>query len=394
MMSRIEALTGNNTVAEAMRQINPDVVAAYPITPQTELMEEFAQFVADGLVDTEYMPVESEHSALSACIGASLAGARVMTATSACGFALMWELLPVAAGMRTPIIMSVVNRAFNAPLNIHCSHDDTMGGRDSGWIQFYSENAQELYDNLIQAVRIAEDGEVLLPAMVAFDGFIISHAVERVELLEDEDVRRFIGQFRPIHHVLDPDHPVTFGACALQDYYMEHKWQHSQALKNSIEKILEIAKEYEKISGRRYGLFEAYELDDAQIGIVVLNSASGVVRSVVKELRKEGIKAGMLKLRVYRPFPSLQIKELLKGLKAIAVLERTDAFGASGSPTFLEIRSVLAELQNPPPVTNYIYGLGGRDFRLQDAREVYKDLLEIAKSGKPKKQFDYINVRK
>ncbi|MCK4909670.1 MAG: pyruvate ferredoxin oxidoreductase, partial [Planctomycetes bacterium] len=293
-MPRVAAMTGNNAVAESMRQINPDVVAAYPITPQTELSEEFAEFVANGKVDTEYVTVESEHSAMSACIGASAAGSRVLTATSSAGFALMWEMLPIASGTRTPVIMTVVNRAFSAPINIHCSHDDTMGGRDAGWIQLYSENSQEAYDNMIQAVRIGEDMSVRLPVMVAMDGFIISHAVERLELLDDESVKKFIGPYQSVNPLLDTKKPVTYGALALQDYYMESKWQQSAALLNSKAKILEVAAEYKKLTGRSYGLFENYKLDDAEVAIVIINSAAGVAKMVVDELREKGIKAGVL----------------------------------------------------------------------------------------------------
>ncbi|MDI6788405.1 MAG: pyruvate ferredoxin oxidoreductase [Planctomycetota bacterium] len=390
---RVTALTGNNAVAEAMRQIDSDVVAAYPITPQTELMEEFADFVANGRVRTEYVPVESEHSAMSACIGASAAGARTMTATSSAGFALMWEMLPIAAGLRTPVIMTVVNRAFSAPLNIHCSHDDSMGGRDTGWIQLYSENAQEVYDNLIQAVRIGEDNAVRLPVMVCMDGFIISHAVERVELLDDEIVRKFVGEYRPDNYLLNAQSPITIGACALSDYYTEHKRQHSEALLNSKSKILEVAKEFARISGREYGLFESYYLDDAEYVIVIINSAAGVAKMVVNELREKGIKAGVLKPRVYRPFPAEEIRIALKDRRAIAVLDRVDAYGAGGTPTFTEVKSALYGLAKPPLMINYVYGLGGRDVRLEDIHRVYQRLVEISKTGKVDKVFDYLTVR-
>lgn len=394
---RIAALTGNNAIAEAMRQINPDVVAAYPITPQTELAEEFAEFVANGRVDTEYIAVESEHSAMSACVGASAAGARVMTATSSAGFALMWEMLGVASGLRTPVIMTVVNRAFSAPLNIHCSHDDTMGGRDTGWIQLYSENAQEAYDNLIQAVRIGEDLSVRLPIMVCMDGFIISHSVERVELLDDDAVRKFVGPYPAINPLLDTTKPVTFGAIALPDYYTEHKRLESEALLNSKSKILEISKEFAKVAGRNYGLFETYPdnfADDTNVAIVILNSAAGVTRMVVDELRAKGIKAGLLKPRLYRPFPREEIRQALKNIKAIAVLDRTDSFGAGGSPTFIEVTSAMYGLPKPPLIINYIYGLGGRDIIPNDVNQVFDRLINISKTGKVTGRVnDYLTVR-
>ncbi|MEW6025966.1 MAG: pyruvate ferredoxin oxidoreductase [Planctomycetota bacterium] len=392
-MPRIAALTGNNAASEAMRQINPDVVAAYPITPQTEAVEEFAEFVANGLVKTQYVPVESEHSSMSACIGASAAGSRTMTATSSAGFALMWEMLPIAAGLRTPVIMYVANRAFSAPLNIHCSHDDTMGGRDTGWIQIYSENAQEMYDNLIQAVRIGEDPSIRLPVMVSMDGFITTHSVERVDLLDDETVRKFVGEFKMANSLLDVDNPVTIGACALQDYYTEHKRQHSEALLNSTAKILEVAEEYARISGRKYGLFESYKLEDAEYGLVIINSAAGVAKMVVNELRAKDLKVGLLKPRIYRPFPGTQIKDALKHLKAIAVMDRVDAFGSGSTPTFTEIRSAMYGLPNQPLMINYVYGLGGRDIRLEDISKVFHKLVDVAKTGKVDKVFDYLTVR-
>jgi len=392
-MPKISAMTGNNAVAEAMRQINPDVVAAYPITPQTELAEEFADFVANGRVKTEYIPVESEHSAMSACIGASTAGARTMTATSSAGFALMWEMLPIAAGLRTPVIMTVVNRAFSAPLNIHCSHDDSMGGRDTGWVQIYSENAQEVYDNLIQAVPIGEDKSIRLPVMVCMDGFIISHAVERVELLDDEVIKKFVGEYQPANYLLNVTSPITIGACALPDYYTEHKRQHSEALMNSKDKILEIADKFYKISGRKYGLFESYRLDDAEYAIVIINSGAGVAKMVVNELREKGIKAGVLKPRIFRPFPANEIRDALKHLKAIAVLDRVDSFGTGSTPTFTEVKAALYGITKPPLMINYVYGLGGRDIRLEDIHKVYQKLIEISKTGKIDKVFDYLTVR-
>lgn len=392
-MPRIAAMTGNNAVAEAMRQINPDVVAAYPITPQTESVEEFADFVANGMVKTQYVPVESEHSSMSACIGASAAGARTMTATSSAGFALMWEMLPIASGLRTPIVMYVSNRAFSAPLNIHCSHDDTMGGRDTGWIQLYSENAQEMYDNLIQAIRIAEDASVRLPIMVCMDGFIISHAIERVDLLDDEPVKKFVGEFKSESNLLNIEHPISIGACALQDYYTEAKRQHSEAILNSKAKILQVADEFAKISGRKYGLFESYRLEDAEYALVIINSAAGVAKMVVNELREKGVKVGLLKPRVYRPFPAEEIRNALKHLKAIAVMDRVDAFGSGGTPTFTEVRSAMYGLPNLPLMINYVYGLGGRDIRLEDINKVYQRLFDIVKTGQTGKTFDYLNVR-
>ena len=329
----IVSLTGNDAVAEAMRQIDPDVIAAYPITPQTEMMHKFAEFVADGLVKTELVLVESEHSAMSACIGASAAGARSMTATSACGLALMWEVLYVAAGLRLPIVMTDVNRALSAPINIHCDHSDTMGARDSGWIQLFSENVQEAYDNVIQAIRIAEHPAVKLPVMVMMDGFIISHTNERIEILPDAVVSKFVGEYKPKHYLLDVDHPATFGPLDLQDYYFEHRRQQAEAMKQAGPIILEIGKEFAKISGRSYGYFEEYKMDGADLVILCLGSTAGTTKAVVDKLRKQGMKVGLLKPRMFRPFPYQELIQALKNVKAVAVLDRSDSFSGFKLPT-------------------------------------------------------------
>ncbi|MEK7774088.1 MAG: pyruvate ferredoxin oxidoreductase, partial [Deltaproteobacteria bacterium] len=290
-------LTGNSAIAYAMKQINPDVSPSYPITPSTGIVEEFASYVADGAVETEVITVESEHSAMSAAIGASAAGARVMTATSAQGLALMWEMLYVASGMRLPIVLTDVNRALSAPINIHCDHSDSMGARDSGWIQLYSETVQEAYDNLIQAVRIAENENVLLPAMVCLDGFITSHAIENITLIDDSGVKDFVGEYRPAHPLLDTDNPVTMGALSLQDSYIEFKHQQSQAMGRAKDVVIEVGREFGGKFGRTYGLFEAYRLDDADAAIVILNSAAGTTKVAIDELRKQGKKVGLLRPR-------------------------------------------------------------------------------------------------
>jgi len=392
-MAKRVSMTGNEAVAEAMRQINPDVVAAYPITPSTEVMQIFSQFVADGLVNTELVTVESEHSAMSACIGAACAGGRVMTATSACGLALMWEMLPIAAGFRLPIVMTVVNRALSAPINIHCDHSDSMGCRDSGWIQLYSENAQEAYHNIIQAVAIGQRQGVWLPVMVCVDGFIISHSIESMEVFDDNEVKEFIGEYKPRRTLLDTDHPFTYGPLDLQDYYIEHRRQTAEALKNSKKAIKEVGEEFFKKFGRAYSFLEGYRLEDAEVAIVSLNSSAGTVRYVVERLREKGIKAGSLKLRVFRPFPQEEVRDALKNLRAIAVLERADSYGSSGGPVFHEIRSSLYDLTKKPKIVNYIYGLGGRDLGIDDIKEVYEDLLEIARTGEVKELYQWITVR-
>jgi pyruvate ferredoxin oxidoreductase alpha subunit len=392
-MRKKVAMTGNIAVANAMRQINPDVCAAYPITPSTEIMQQFATFKSNGKVDTELVTVESEHSAMSACIGASAAGGRVMTATSANGLALMWEMLYIASGNRTPIVMTVVNRALSAPINIHGDHSDSMGARDSGWIQIYCENAQETYDSLIQAMRIGMDKNVRLPVMVCMDGFIISHSIENIELFEDQEVKHFIGEHLALYPILDTKNPLTYGPLDLQDYYSEHKRQQDEAMLHARDVILKIAKDFEKFSGRGYGYFETHHMEDAEIGVVSLGSSSGTVRTVVEDLRKKGIKAGMVKLRVFRPFPAKELAEVLSPLKALAVMDRSDSFGAMGGPVFSEVRSCLYDQPQRPKIVNYIYGLGGRDLGLDRVEKVYDDLSKIVKTGRVDELVSFLTVR-
>ncbi len=391
-MGKVLAVTGNQAIAEAMRQINPDVCAAYPITPSTEVMQRFASFVANGKVDTELVTVESEHSAMSACIGASAAGGRVMTATSSQGLALMWEMLHIASGMRLPVVMTLVNRALSAPINIHGDHSDGMGARDCGWIQLWSENAQEAYDNLIQAIRIAEHDDVRLPAMVCMDGFIISHSIESMTFLPDEVVRDFIGEFRPKHPLLDVNNPVTYGPLVLPDYFMEFKRQQHEAMLRAKDVVLQVAEEFEKVSGRSYGLFEAYRLDDAELAIVVLNSAAGTCKDVVDEYRDRGVKVGLLKPRLFRPFPYKEVAEALSGAKVIGVLDRAESFGGFG-PMYMEIASAMMSNGTNPVMIDKIYGLGGRDFMPEHAAQLIDELKEILDTGKVKLYKDYLGVR-
>jgi len=393
MKNKMIAITGNEAVAYAIKQINPDVMAAYPITPQTALVQKFSEYVADGLVDTEFVTVESEHSAMSACVGAAAAGGRVMTATSANGLALMFEILYVASSNRLPIIMPMVNRALSGPINIHCDHGDSMAARDSSWIQIYSENVQEAYDNTIQAVRIAEHMEVRLPIMVMYDGFITSHGVECVEFLDDDKVAKFVGEYPPRYPLLDIDHPVTYGPLDLYDYYFEHKRQQIEAMRKAKKVVLEIGKEFKKAFGREYKLFEEYQLSDAERAIVVLSSTAGTAKEVVDELRTKGEKVGLLKLRLFRPFPYKEIAQALSHLKAIAILDRSTSFGAFGGPLFTEIRSALLEVDKIPHNVNYIYGLGGRDINQVDIASIYTDLENIIKTGKVEERVKYFGVR-
>ena len=394
-MSTFEALTGDNAVAMAMRQINPDVVAAYPITPQTETVEFFAEYVADGLVDTEYIAVESEHSAMSACIGASAAGARVMTATSANGLALMWETLYIAAGNRCPIVMALINRALSAPINIHCDHSDVMGMRDAGWIVLFSENSQEAYDNMIQAVRIAEHPDVLLPVVVCQDGFITSHSMERVEIYDDAEVKAFVGQYKPQWPLLDIEHPKTYGPLDFYDYYYEHKRQQVEAMEKAQPVILDVAAEFNRKFNRNYGLFESYRLDDAKVAVVVTNSTAGTAKVVVDRLRDQGLKVGLLKPRVFRPFPAREMVDALRHLEAIAVMDRSISFGAmnNAGPLFLELVAALAVHGVQKPIADYVFGLGGRDITPGEIEQVYRDALNIAQTGRVERVVTFLSVR-
>ncbi|GHT56709.1 2-ketoisovalerate ferredoxin oxidoreductase subunit alpha [Endomicrobiia bacterium] len=391
---KLVAKTGNEVMAEAMRQIEPDVVAAYPITPATEIVQIFSQFVADGIVKSEYVAVESEHSAMSATIAASAAGARAMTGTSSQGLCLMWEMLYIASGLRLPIVMAEVNRAISAPLNIHGDQSDTMGARDSGWIQIYSENSQEAYDNMIQAIRIAEKAN--LPTLVTTDGFIISHCMEVVETYPDADVKAFVGEYKPARYLLDTKRPYTLGSIDLQDYYFEHRFQLAQAMRDSSNITLEVANDFEKIFGRKYDLYEKFMFDDAEIAIVVIGSTAGTAKVVVQELREKGIKAGLLKIRVYRPFPAEQIAKDLTHIKAIAVMDRADSCSGAYAPLYSDVVASLytAGVVSPKAV-NYVYGLGGREISTEHITGVYDTLGKIASGAqKPSNQVEYINVRK
>lgn len=389
----ILAKTGNEAMAEAMRQINPDVVAAYPITPATEIAMIFAQFVADGLVDTEFVAVESEHSAMSATVGAAAAGARAMTATSSQGLALMYEILPIASALRLPIVMPEVNRALSGPINIHCDHSDTMAARDFGWIHIFSENAQEAYDNVLQAVKIAEHSKVKLPVMVTTDGFIISHCMEKIDILDDSEAREYVGEYKPEYSLLDTANPITVGALDLQDYYFEHKYAVVEAMRGVNDVIIDVGLDFAKKYGRNYGLFEGYQLDDAEIAVVALGSTAGTAKAVVDSLREKKIKAGLLKLRIFRPFPHEEIAATLSKMKAVAVMDRSDSYNSAGGPVFTEIRSALFDLAIKPKLINYIYGLGGRDISKEEIESVYNEIGEIANTGKIRHLFNYIGVR-
>lgn len=392
-MSIRERLSGNEAAATAMKQINPDVVAAFPITPSTEIPQYFSTFVSNGSVDTEFVAVESEHSAMSACVGAEAAGSRAMTATSSNGLSFMWEMIYIASSLRLPIVMSLVNRAVSGPLNIHNDHSDAMGVRDAGWIMLFSENNQEAYDNLLMAHRIAEHKDVLLPLMVCQDGFITSHSIETIDLLEDDKVKDFVGTYKPDHYLLNHNEPISMGPLDLQGYLFEHKAAQAEAMKNAKKVILEVAEEFEKLTGRKYNLFEEYKLDDAEIAIVCMNSTAGTAKFVVDDLRSKGIKAGLLKVRVFRPFPAEEIAKALSHLKAVAVLDKADSLNAAGGALFTDITSGMYVNNINVPAVSYIYGIGGRDTKCDDIEKVYTDLEDIVKTGKIDNPYRYLGLR-
>ena len=388
-----ERLSGNEAAAIAMKQINPDVVAAFPITPSTEVPQYFSTFVNNGQVDTEFVAVESEHSAMSACIGAQAAGGRAMTATSANGLSLMWEMIYIASSLRLPMVMTLVNRAVSGPLNIHNDHSDAMGARDSGWIQLFSENNQEAYDNLIMAHRIAEHKDVLLPLMVCQDGFITSHSIENIELIEDDKVKEFVGTYKPAHYLLNDKEPIAVGPLDLQHHLFEHKKQQADAMRNAKKVILDVAADFEKMTGRKYSFFEEYKMEDSEIVIVCMNSTAGTAKFTADRLREKGIKAGVLKVRVFRPFPADEIVEALKGQKAIAVLDKSDSLNAAGGALFEDVVSSMYTKNVNVPTVNYVYGIGGRDTTSEDLEKVYTDLQKIAEDGKVENPYRYLGVR-
>ncbi|MFH1178877.1 MAG: transketolase C-terminal domain-containing protein [Candidatus Bathyarchaeota archaeon] len=399
---KLMGLNGDEAVAYATKQVNPDVVAAYPITPQTIIVERYSEYVADGLVDSEFVAVESEHSAMSCSVGASAAGARAFTATAANGLALMWEIVYIASSLRLPIVMALANRALSGPINIHNDHSDGMGARDSGWIQIYCENAQEVYDTSITAWRIAEHLKIQLPIMVCLDGFTLSHTMENVMTLPDEVVKEFVGE-RPFIEVeghlgkgelrLNPDMPITMGPLDLQDFYFEHKMHQVEALNEALEYIVDIEKEWANISGRKYDYVEPYMMDDAEVALIGMGSMVGTIRYVVDELRSEGVKAGMVKLRLFRPFPAEAIKKAIGKVPVMGVMEKCISFGAPASPLMEEIMTAYYHDKAKPMIANYVVGLGGKDVSPDMIREAYASLLNIKKTGKVEKSMSYIGVR-
>ncbi|MBU5479047.1 pyruvate ferredoxin oxidoreductase [Eubacterium sp. MSJ-13] len=389
-----ERMSGNEAVSYAIRQVNPDVMPAFPITPSTEIPQMVSTYIANGEMDTEFIPVESEHSSMSAAIGAEAAGARSLTATSSAGLALMWEELLLAASNRLPLALTLVNRTLSGPININCDHSDGMGARDTGWIQIYAENNQEAYDNFIQAYPIAEDKRVHLPIMICQDGFITSHAVENIELMEDELVKDFVGEYEPEEYLLNPGKPIAVGPYSVTSYAMEAKKNQETALENSKEVILEVAKKFKEISGREYGLFEEYKTEDADYIMLIMGSAAGTAKEAVDHLREQGKKVGVLKLRVFRPFPAEEIAEALKGCKAVAIMDRCESYNGNGGPLGSEVTAGLYRSKVMIEAVNYIYGLAGRDFTVNEVYDIFAELEEAVEQGKKVEQYQYIGLRK
>jgi pyruvate ferredoxin oxidoreductase alpha subunit len=399
------ALNGDEAVALAVKQSDVDVIAAYPITPQTIIVEKLSEYVANNEVETEYVCTESEHSAMAACLAASATGARVFTATASAGLALMHEMLFVTSGCRAPVVMAVANRALSAPLNIHGDHSDAMAERDSGWIQIYAENAQEVYDSVIQAFRIAEHLDVQLPVMVGLDGFTLSHTLENVQTLADETVKDFVKtrQFpvvlthegKTVPFKLDPDTPLTIGPVALPNYYFEFKRQQEEAMNNAMTVIQQIHDQYAQLTGRAYGdgLLEQYKLGDAEIAVICVGSTAGTAKAVIDELRNSGVKAGLLRIRTYRPFPAEAIVKALGKAKAVAVMDRSMSFGGRGGAVFHEVRHALYDSATRPYVVNYIYGLGGRDTSPIQIKKIFEDLQKILQTKHVEDLMHYIGLR-
>ena len=387
-----ERLSGNEAVAYAMKQINPDVMGAFPITPSTEIPQYFSTYVDNGEVDTEFVAVESEHSAMSVCIGAQAAGCRAVSATSSCGLCYMTEMQYVAASDRLPITLAVSCRALSGPININNDHSDAMGVRDCGWLMLFAETNQEAYDNYLQAMRIGE--AVQLPIMICQDGFITSHAIENIELVETDKVKAFVGEYEPEHYLLKKDESMAVGAYATPVYYIESKRQQAQAMMDAKEVIRKVAAEFEEMTGRSYGLIEEYRMDDAELAILLIGSSAGTAKQAVNELREQGKKVGLVKIRSFRPFPAEDIAAALKNVKAFAAMDKSDSFNGHCGPIGAETAMALYSAGiSAPKGINYIYGLGGRDVRVESIKQVFAELEQIAATGEVGETYRYLDVR-
>lgn len=392
-MSKKDRMSGNEAVAYAIKQINPDVMPAFPITPSTEIPQMVSTYIANGEMDTEFIPVESEHSSMSATIGAEAAGARSLTATSSAGLALMWEELLLAASNRMPCVLALVNRTLSGPININCDHSDGMGARDTGWIQIYSENNQEAYDNFIQAYPIAEDIRVHLPVMICQDGFITSHAVQNILLEEDGDVKDFVGEYNPEEFLLNPGKPMAVGPYSISNYAMEARYNQEMAMEASKDVIIEVAQKFKEKFGRGFELFEEYRTEDADYIMLIMGSAAGTAKQAVDDLRDLGMKVGVLKLRVFRPFPADEIAMAVKNCKALAIMDRTESYNGHGGPLASEVLAGLYRNKVMIDTVAYTYGLAGRDFTVDTAAEIFNELKDVSENKKQVKQHRYIGLR-
>jgi pyruvate ferredoxin oxidoreductase alpha subunit len=388
-----KALTGGESAAFVIKQIEPEVYPAYPITPSSTILELFARYVANGEVSTTLINVESEHSALSAVMGAQAAGVRAMTSTSGNGLALMFEIVYITAGMRLPVVMNIGNRAIAGPINIHSDHSDAMACRDSGWMQFFAENCQEVYDFNQIAMKVAEHRDVLLPAMVCQDGFYTTHNLQEVFTHDEKYTKGFIGEYTPKYPLLNVNNPVAIGGFDLNNYYFEHKRQQFEGMENAKWVIKEIFRQYGDMTGRYYEPVEKYRTEDAEFIIILLSSTAGAAKLIADELREQGIKAGVVRPRVFRPWFHMDVVESIKNAKAVAVMDKTVAFGALGGPLFNEVRSALADTPHAPHVINYIFGLGGREVKLNDIRKVYSELMDLSKTHDMTWKVRFLGVR-
>lgn len=392
-MAKKDRMSGNEAVAYAIKQINPDVMPAFPITPSTEIPQMVSTYIANGEIDTEFIPVESEHSSMSAAIGAEAAGARTLTATSSCGLAFMWEELLIAASDRMPIVMALVNRTLSGPININCDHTDSMGARDTGWIQIYAETNQEAYDNFIQAYPIAEDARVHLPVMICQDGFITSHAVQNIVLAEDAEVRDFVGEYHPEEYLLNPGKPMAVGPYSVSNYAMEARYNQAEAMKASKEVILEVAEKFKKQFGRGVGFFEEYRTEDADYIMLIMGSAAGTAKQAVDDLRDKGEKVGVIKLRVFRPFPEEELAKALAGCKAVAIMDRCESYNGHGGPLSAEVPAALFRNKVNIEALSYVYGLAGRDFMVETAYDIFAELKDMVTNGAKYEQHRYVGLR-
>jgi pyruvate ferredoxin oxidoreductase alpha subunit len=378
-------------VSHAVQLARAEAIAAYPITPQTHIVEHLSSLVANGELDAEFITVESEHSALSACIGTSAAGARTYTATSSQGLALMFEILFIASAMRFPIVMNVANRALSGPLNIWNDHSDIMAARDIGWIQIFVENGQEAFDHTIMAFKIAENHKVLLPTIVNLDGFILSHVVEALEILDQEAVDKFLPAYHPRYR-LDPKEPVTMGAFAMPEMYTEVKMAHQVALTNAYDQIVKVWEEYAKLSGRQYQPVERYKTKGAKVLLLTMGSLSEVAEIAVDELREAGVPVGLVKLRLWRPFPFADLRAAVAGAELLIVCDRALSLGGAAGPVMAEVRSAFYPVASQPQILGYAIGLGGRDVSPQTFKEVVSQAQREAQQG-PSQEFYLFGVR-